>query len=374
MSSNDGGYYAIKGFLYQFDKSLIEILRNPENKVGIEKTQDVNINNYAIQVKYKETQNYSPSKIKHAVIQLLELFKNDKSQKFSLYCYFKNKSPQLYKPSLTELDKILGDKKDEYLDYLKKEFKNNFQINFSDNFEKQFEELINLIKNSFSLSSNDKAIIYHSIFRSRLFDISIKTKDKRDISKNDLLFFIEDAEKTIFYSSYSKYLGREKYEKIIRKDFFTFKRANINNFERLFIIDCHPDVNLVDINKIVNCISKKYFKLSKSPQPILCFLNLQNGKLIELKQELIDQGIMFNDGTFFNGDRFRLDRIIENELTNDRLNVKIVDFDHLYKVLEKIKIREIYQFYIDSPVSIEIDQKHIKIQIEETNQISRMIC
>jgi hypothetical protein len=374
MSSNDGGYYAIKGFLYQFDKSLIEILRNPEIKVGIEKIQDININNYAIQVKHKETQNYSPSKIKDAIIQLIDLFKKDKSQKFCLYCYFKDKSPCLYKLNLTKLDKIIGDKKDEYLPYLKKEFINNFQINFSDNYEEQFENLIDIIKNSFSLFSRDKAIIYHSIFRSKLFDISIKTKEEREISKNDLLLFIKDTEKTIFYLSYSKYLDREKYEKIIRKEFFTFKVANIDNFERLFIIDCHQYMNLVDINKIVNCISKKYFKVSKSPQPILCFLNLQNGKLIDLKQELIDQGIMFNDGSLFNGDRFRLDRIIESELTNNQLKVKIVDFDHLYKILEKIKIKEIYQFYINSPILIETDHKHIKIQIEETNQILRMIC
>lgn len=374
MSRDDGGYYAIKGFLYQFDKSLIEILRNPESKIGIEKVQDININNYAIQVKHKETQNYSPSKIKNAVIQLLDLFKNDKSQKFSLYCHFKDKSPCYYKLNLTVLDKIIGDKKDEYLPYLKKEFINNFQINFSDNYEEQFEDLIDLIKISFSLSSKDKAIIYHSIFRSKLFDISIKTKDEREISKNDLLLFIEDTEKTIFYLSYSKYLGREKYEKIIRKDFFTFNSANINNFERLFLIDCHHDVNLLDINKIVNCLSKKYFKVSKSPQPILCFLNLQNDKLIELKQELIDQGILFNDGTFFNGDRFRLDRIIESELTNNQLKIKIIGFDHLYKILEMIKIKEIYQFYIDSPIMFETDHKHIKIQIEETNQILRIIC
>ena len=35
--NNNGGHYAIKGFLYQFDKALREILRNPSKKVGIEK-------------------------------------------------------------------------------------------------------------------------------------------------------------------------------------------------------------------------------------------------------------------------------------------------------------------------------------------------
>ncbi len=371
--NNKGGYYAIKGFLYQFDKALIEILKNPSKKVGIEKREDINIQDFVIQVKHKETQKYSPSKIKNAVIQLLNLFKDDKSQKFCLYCYFKDKQRSNYKLNLTELDNILGYKKGDYLSYLKKEFISNFIISFSNDFEKQFDELIELINSSFSLKSKDKAIIYHSVFRSKLLDISIKEKEEREISKKELNSFIEDAEKTIFYQSYSKYLGKEKYERLIKKEFFTFNVANIDNFERLFLIDCHNDVNLVEINKIANCLSKKYFRVSKSPQPFLCFLNLSEIKLVELKRELIDQGIIFNDGTFFNGDKFRLDRIIENELNNKDLQIKIIDFDYLEKLFERIKIKEIFQFYIESPINIEMNQRHIKIQVEETNQILNLI-
>ena len=37
MSDNqDGGYFAIKGFLYQFDKTLIEVLNNPTVSAGME--------------------------------------------------------------------------------------------------------------------------------------------------------------------------------------------------------------------------------------------------------------------------------------------------------------------------------------------------
>ncbi len=40
---DDGGYYAIKGFLYQFDKTLIEILNNPKTCVAFENQQDINL-------------------------------------------------------------------------------------------------------------------------------------------------------------------------------------------------------------------------------------------------------------------------------------------------------------------------------------------
>lgn len=373
MNKNDGGYYAIKGFLYQFDKSLIEIFNNPNYEVGIEKIEDINIQNYVIQVKHRETQKYSLSKIKKPVLQLFNLFKEDKSQRFCLHCYFKDRLPSEQKLKLTELDKILAEKKDNYLPYLKNDFISNFIISFSENYEKQFDELISRIKSEFSLSSKDKAYIYHSIFRSKLFDISIQQKADRRITRKELDSFIEETEQTIFYASYAKYLDTEKYEKLIKREFFTFKLANIDNFERLFVIHCNKDVELVDINKIVNTVSKKYFRVSKSPQPYLCFLNLSQEKMIELKRELIDQGIMFNDGTFFNGDKFRLDSIIEREIDNEDLKIKIVDYVYLKILTERIKFKEIFQFYLDIPHNIKTYKSHVKIQISSTNQILKIL-
>lgn len=370
---NNGGYYAIKGFLYQFDKTLIEILTNPTKKIYVEHTQDINYVNYVIQVKHRETQKYADNTIRNAVIQLIELFKEDKSQSFCLYCHFKDKPPSQWKLNTSELDKILGPKKLNYLSYLKNEFTDNFVIQFSENFEAQFKSLITLIASSFSLSNADKSYIYHSIFRSKLFDLSIKSFEERQIEKKDLNTFIEATERTIFYDAYATYLGQDKYEKLMRKEYFTFNKANIDNFERLFIIDCIEDVNLVDVNKIVNCISRKYFRKNKSPQPYLCFVNLDDDKLIQLKQELIDQGIFFNDGTYFNGDRFRLNKILENNIDDDTIKVKIINPEHMVKVLRKIVIKEFYQFYNLNPIDIITDQKHIKIQIKATNQILKML-
>ena len=69
----DGGYYAIKGFEYQIDKTILEILKgDDETTICLEQIQDINSDNYVMQVKYKETQKYTPSKIRNPVIQLME--------------------------------------------------------------------------------------------------------------------------------------------------------------------------------------------------------------------------------------------------------------------------------------------------------------
>lgn len=86
----DGGYYAIKGFLYQFDITLLEILNNPGTRVQFEQIQDINYDNYVIQVKHKETQDYSDSKIRKPIMQLIDIFNQDNSKKLNLYCHFKD--------------------------------------------------------------------------------------------------------------------------------------------------------------------------------------------------------------------------------------------------------------------------------------------
>jgi len=371
--TNDGGYYAIKGFLYQFDKTLIEILNNPQSTIMVEHREDIDLQNFVIQVKHKETQEYKYYKIRKPVTQLLELFKKDQSQSFCLYCYFKDREPHKWNPTPDELDRILGNQKENYTSYVKKKFVKNFFIQFSDDFETQFLRLLELIRNSFSLGQKDMAFLYHSIFRSKLLDISIRDKSQRVISKADLEDFAHSAQKTIFYGAYSSFLDEKRYERLVKSEYFTFKSANLGNFERLFVVDCDEQVSQVDLCKIIYCLKNRYFRQGKSPQPFVCFRNFADEKLRGLKRDLVDQGITFNDGTFFNGDRFRLDRLIEDTLRDNSLDIKIIGENEVERLLRNLRIKEVFQFYLQSPMKLETDENHVRIQISETRQIIRML-
>jgi hypothetical protein len=375
ICEDDGGYYAIKGFLYQFDKSLIEIISNPNLLVNIETRQDINYQDFVIQVKHKETQDYSDYKIRKPIIQLLDLFREDQTQSFCLYCYFKNKQPSRWYLKLSELNDILGKNSNGYTSSLKSEFTNRFYIEFSNNFEEQFVQLIGLIKSDFSLPSDDLAYYYHSLLRSKLLDISIRPKKDRNVERKDLDELIKSTEKTVFYTAYSKYLDEAEYEKIVKKEFFTVKLANLENFERLFIIECNESDNHIEICKVINAILKKYFKINKSPQPYICFSSISNELSIQSKQSLIDQGISFDDGTYFDGDRFRLEEIVKKKIQFENPKIKLIDQKYLKKLLEKVKFHEIYQFYLYSPIGLDLkeDFVHNKIQIISLNQILKML-
>lgn len=349
MSINDtknGGYYAVKGFTYQFDKSLLEILSNQGLDVRIEQIQDIEVNNYYIQVKYRETQNYADSKIKLPVLQLLKCFLDDKNKKFKLYCYFKDKSSQIITLTEAELDQILGSDSGQYTQDDKKAFIDNFILEFSNNFEKQFSDLIKLIKSSFQLKSEEEATTYHAIFRANLFDIAIKKNSRlRTISFIKLKNIINSKEKIIFDAAYCKYLKTERYLKYIKGEYFTFKKLNIPNKDRLFIIEIDNSTKDCDIIQIVTNIKNKYFKKDTSPAPYICLFGIDDAKISRLKQKLWDKGLMFSDGTHFDGDKFRInDLVINTNNNNCEVTFKLLSLDRLALLFKKKKLDETFVF------------------------------
>ena len=105
----EGGYYAIKGFSYQYIVSLIEMLNcKDENKVfSFEQFQDFNDNELIYQMKYKETQHFTNSKIKEPTIKLFSEYLETKKD-YVLYVYFPDRTDEtLLFNTANDLDKVL---------------------------------------------------------------------------------------------------------------------------------------------------------------------------------------------------------------------------------------------------------------------------
>jgi hypothetical protein len=367
----DGGYYAIKGFMYQFDLTIMQILENPDKDIQFENVQDIDFENYVIQVKHKETQDYKPSKIKTPLIQLLKLFIEDSSKKYYLFCYFKDISPQEKTFSIDELNNLLGNKKDDFSNDIKKAFVGSFILKFTDDYEAQFATLLIQIEQSYELSDRNMSLYYHSIFRSEIFRLVIKERKLRFINKGLLDNLIKKYQDLVFYSVYNNYLSKETYEKFIKKAFFTQKTINIPNFERLIIIDNNQSWDIPGIHSIIHNLSKKFYRKDKSPAPFVCFRNINRETLNLIKQEMIDLNFPFNDGTFFNGDKFRLDKLI-NPLDINTV-VRFIDEEHLEDLFRSKTIHETYQFFINSKIEVPTIYKHIKIQLTDVEQINQIL-
>ena len=371
---DDGGYYAIKGFLYQFDKTIIETLRNPRKIIRFEHRQDIDYEDFVLQVKHKETQQFSPSKIRKTVGKLIEFFMLDAPRKLLLYCHFKDTAPHDRTLTLAELDSLIGAEASScYPQAIREQFIGSFTIRFSADYESQFAQTLDLIKSSFSLPDGETALLYHTIFRSKLLELSLRPKRCRKVTIKDLKLFLDDAEVRLFEGAYLKYLSAEKYVRLIKKTYFTFAAPNIENFERLFLVDCDSAVGLSNLVKIAARLARKFYKKGKSPQPYIVFRNLPEGHLKKLKQSLLDHRIDFFDGTHFDGDRFRLGELVGKPVTNREFTLKVVPAHQTQALIQKVPMREVFQFFLRDPMHLNVAGDHRRIQVRRLQQILQII-
>ncbi len=370
---NDGGYYAIKGFTFQFDKTISEVINNKDDLIAVEQIQDLSRNNYYIQVKHKEALKYSPSKIRKAVRQLLDDYQNNRDHTYSLYCYFKDKSPTVLKLSVDELEKILGNEKKDYTSTVKRGFVKNFELEFAVDFNKQFEDLIKEIGKAFSLKSDEEAIMHHASFRAELLNIAIKKqKSAREINFSTLEDLINHNEKIVFDIAYSKYLTNAKYIAYIKKAFFTHKRVNVSPYERLIAISLKGDESSAVITQIIQNIRNRFYIQDQSPAPFVFIAGLGPIKANSLKQELWSAGMRFIDGTNFDGDLFRVQDMQLNvhKVSKNNIKFKWVDEKNIDAVLKTLKFDVCYVFICEGGESnVPLQLNGQKFYVKSANDI-----
>lgn len=372
----DGGYYAIKGFLFQYDKTIIEIFNNQNSDVSIEQVQDVNYENYVLQIKHKEKQTFSNSKIKKAIIELLDIYSSNTSLKFCLYAFFIDKKPEkkIFK-TIDELKNVLIYRNAEknkqllkkYNDNLLNGFIANFELIFSENYPGQFKQAISLIQNTWKCS-DEEAYIYHSLIRDHLMNVVTNhPKNKRVVKYDQIKKYIDSCKNITFSDTYREILGKDKYIKAIKSKFFTFRTTNINNFDRLFVIECDEPENRSKIRKVVDLVNKKFYKKDKSPAPYIVFRNLKNDLLTQVKRDMIDDKIHFTDGTCFDGDKFRLDETQNKDL------IKIINENHLNELINFINYKEIYNIYRTDKIPIHSEAIINSFMLENLDEVIKVL-
>ena len=365
----DGAYYALKGYIYQFDSSILVILENTKSVVWIEYTQDIAFEQYVIQVKHRESKKFSLSLIRTAIIQLLEEFIRNPDKTYWLRCYFPDKPEELWRPHISQLNQILGSDGNRFSVDHKAEFLRHFVVAFSVNFDAQFNRLLDKLQESFSLRTKDEAILYHSIIRANLFQIALKEKQRRQISFDIVKRIVKDSEVVIFNSSYRHHLTRERYESAVRKRYFAERSPNSDKFKRLFVIDCVKEKDHSNLVRLANLLGRKYYKKNKSPAPYISFVNAPVDLVNAMKTQLVSDGFRFCDGTFFHGDEFHSDLLVKDEVSE----VKFIQFDYIDSL--GVSFATKYYFLGEDALRGD-DDRYIhatRLEIEDVDQVIRIV-
>lgn len=382
----DGGYYAIKGFCFQYDRTILNILNNIslDDVVEIEQKEDISDKGTIYQVKYKEAANFSPSTIKKPVCQLIDIFKTDKRD-IVLYAYFQDKGKEIKKLSIEELNGIIGNCKIKTKQYvfdeaLKQEFIGKFTLEFSENYINQFENVINKIKEAFSCDEDNALIIYPQIYKyieGKILHNNPENVDKRTCTKRELIKHIKENKEIMFLSAYSEFIGQERYLSLIKKKYFV--ESNISPIERIFIIEVEEDMQVYELKDITLALRNRFYKpykqMIKSPAPYILFRGVDSNKLIELKSELAREGINFRDGYGFYGSEFAVKNITEKCTIHNNISVKFVNDEALLEaVVDSIgATKKMFHFSNKDSGSIESKHNHVKINVESATDIIQVL-
>lgn len=401
----------IRGYYYQFDYTIISLLNLSKNSdsIVVEGVEDIDIKTAteitAIQCKYYEKTEYNHSVIAEPIRLMLNHFKEVKDGKqpelnYKLRGYYKSGQSKLILPlSLQRLkDDFLTYSRTEKIAKINTKIKHfhHIELNLNDSdllkflslleidinakeFEQQYKDIIQFLKVEFKCSD---FVAENYFYNSALKEIRNLSKDSnitnRNISKENFLKLINNSQ-IIYNEWFLKIKGEKLHFANLRKEFFG--NLNILFKERYFLFDVSVGTNTrAEIKDLLHLVIKKYTKIISQPTPFCPYVYLHGvskSELIEIKKDLIEDGIILHDGFDFEGAIYNPNSILIKPNVNHQIKLKFInDLTYLHTTLSlTARKSEIYQFYIkNSFFSLNNSSiKEIAIQISELINIKNII-
>ncbi|MBD5402094.1 hypothetical protein HDR58_04770 [bacterium] len=251
----------IKGFLYQFEKTLNEILTNIHQEdtiITVEGIEDIDLfaNGHQdfIQCKYHEKQEkFQTSIIEKPIIQMLHHWCHTNQEnpiRYKLFCYFTDKNENdSFCISVDEIKYFVNKDTPEKLQLYKEDIKkhllhnksivNDFcarsTIEFGLALDNLREKNIEILKQlDFTLDTIDDIVHPNALFLIHKLAIN-KNIDDRKISVKKFLFELKQLDKVLLWK-YTKYLSNYK-QILTKKRKFLHDNLNSNQRARYFVFD-----------------------------------------------------------------------------------------------------------------------------------------
>ncbi len=304
--------YTIKGFLYQFNKTLLEILNSQDDGVitveGI--VEDVDIKTLegmtAIQCKYHETSDtFTPSIIFKPLLQMLLHYQTNSAYNINyvLFAHIggveKKNLPKVGKAELEAATKSKSKKYTKLIDQLNDvdidQFLSRFSMEFGPAFDALVDEVSNALEKNGVVAGEIETLAYPNAINI-IANLSIKHDEaERKISKLQLLDSLKDIRKTAISHWTLSLRTRKQLLDARRKQL----KANLDKNSRLryLIVDAK---NLDDFDEeivlfVTDYLEKYHSKPAHVSTPVLC-LRSSAKSFQEIQHRLYSKGITSTDG------------------------------------------------------------------------------
>jgi hypothetical protein len=353
--------YTIQGFLYQFNKTLLEILKASEDSsVTVEGVEDIDIDTPSgtkvIQCKYHEAQqSFSLSLLYKPLLLMMVHFHNNTAAnvEYVLYGYFPNETPgNKYLLDKEKLGKIISTENKDYKKYvslLKDGFefkKEDFLSAVSIEFAMPIESLIKEVQSALvraGISTDDVELIAYPNAINEIANISCRhDATERVIRKADLIAKLKGI-KTTAISRWTLVLKTRKKLLTERKKQLK-SHLDINARDRYFIIS-QPSLEDFDSSIVLfigDYLNKYHFKHAHIKTPLFC-LDCPDEVFSDIRYRLHQKGILVEDGmigTVFDEQRFFRDpmtRKLSQQDMEREFHVRLIRYANYFAVVNRKK-------------------------------------
>lgn len=389
--------YTIQGFLYQFHKTLLEILKEPlEASVSIEGIiEDVEVMHSgitkAIQCKYHESvEQYTLSQVYKPILQMMEHFYDSgnkyKGIKYILYAYFPNQVGKEVKLTDEHLQTILSTTNDKFLKKAQKlKGKVNIEV-FLENFEFESGESMENMKKSIFKSFSDldfgseyiDSLLYPNAINIIAETSTFHNKEERIVKIGDFLKELQQIKNTAL----SKWTIALKNYKTLLNSRRKQLKVNLDQNSRLryFIIkeDFIEDFDDNIVTLIKEYLEKYHFKFVHDKTPLFC-LDCSTKKFHEILVRLYQKSIKVNHGLiatdFFEETHFfkvPLIKYNKNKIASREFDIRVLHIEK-HEILNRHKADDLFVLS-DSNYSLDsTDVNYEKIELNDINAIKYIL-
>ncbi|SHK16957.1 DUF4297 family anti-phage-associated protein [Paraburkholderia terricola] len=398
----------IRGYFYQFDLTILSVLRltSPEDSIEIECVEDIDIRTAtevtATQCKYYAKTEYNHSAIKDAVKHMVSHFKESLVGTKPKICYSIRGH---YAAGQDKLDDGID------VDFLKKHFLtysegkgaskvtryHHSELGLSDadlkeflkritidvrakEFDEQYREVLDAVRVIFGATPFSAEYFYYNNALAVIRELAIQAVPAdRTITKKEFLARV-DTSTILFNEWFVDKKGKKTHLAALRREYFT--ELNVSPYERFFLIEADANSYVRrDLKDLLFELSRKWAKLSKrEPSPFCPYVHVQglpDGELLALKRELSTEGFKLIDGHDFQGADFDYHSITQKATHGNGIKIKVLNtLADVEQTVDAItKTRRIYQFHLGSSY-FHYDKsavRHVKIQVEQLSDIKSII-
>ncbi|GJQ06858.1 hypothetical protein CAPN010_10160 [Capnocytophaga cynodegmi] len=341
----------IKGYFYQFDSSILELLKLNDNSsfITVEGIEDIDVNSNdeetAIQCKYYESSEYNHSIIAKPIRLMLKHFSECKKGekpiiKYKLRGFYQSGQDKLQLPINIEFlkEKFLTYKSSgqriechqelQLSDNDLQEFLGVLEIDINaQSYNDQLQEVFRLLKKEFTCSDFEAENYYYNNCLKEIQNLSIESDtNNRRITRQQFIQNI-NHKKVLFTEWFIKFKTKDKYIKDVNITLKALGALKLNKPKTILIGNelLQTNNSELPIESFIENLIDKFYKIGmlEDAKPLIIILDVNDEEMKNIKKELIRKEIVFNDGfehLEFSAQIFNTDPIINRNKAGNKIS------------------------------------------------------